>query len=298
MDLVIMAAGMGSRFGGLKQVEPINDNGEFILDYSIYDAIQAGFERVVFIIKEENYDLFRETVGKRIESKIKVEYVFQDMKKIPEGTSVPAERVKPLGTGHAIYCLNGVVADKFAIINADDFYGRDAFKALYSFMNENNDKTIFGSVVYKIGETLSENGAAKRGLCIVENGEVKQIIECSVDKVGDEIVASPLSGEPEFIVDFSNPVSMNMFALNSHLFPYLNKRFKEFFIENQDGMMTAEYLIPSVITEMMDRNMAKVVSIKTTAKWYGVTYKEDKQALVDYIKSQTYAGVYPKQLWK
>ncbi|MBQ9790384.1 MAG: nucleotidyltransferase [Clostridia bacterium] len=298
MDLVIMAAGMGSRFGGLKQVEPVNANGEFILDYSIYDAIKAGFDRIVFIIKEENYNLFRETVGKRIEEKIKVEYVFQDMKNIPEGTSVPQDRIKPLGTGHAIYCLNGVVSDKFAIINADDFYGRDAFKVLHDFLAKNDDKTAFGCVVYKIGESLSQNGAAKRGLCMVEDGEVKRIVESSVDRIDGVIKAEPLSGEESFVVGDDNPVSMNMFALNSHLFPYLNARFKDFFEENKDNMMKAEYLIPTVITEMMDGGMAKLVSIGTDAKWYGVTYKEDKQELVDYIESQTLLGVYPRELWK
>ncbi len=297
MDLVIMAAGMGSRFGGLKQVEPINQNGEFILDYSIYDAIQAGFDRVVFIIKEENLDLFRETVGKRIESKIKVEYVFQDMKKIPEGAVVPPERLKPLGTGHAIYCLNGVVSDKFAIINADDFYGRDAFKVLHDFLASCDNPKDFGCVVYKIGESLSKNGAAKRGICIVKDGAIKQIVESSVDTFDGVIKAEPLSGDAGFDLEFDNPVSMNMFALNSNLFPYLNKRFLDFFEENKDNMMKAEYLIPTVITEMMDKDMANLISISTSAKWYGVTYKEDKQELVDYIESQTQNGVYPRQLW-
>ena len=205
--------------------------------------------------------------------------------------------MKPLGTGHAIYCLNGVVDDKFAIINADDFYGKDAFRVLANFLKNNNDNSVFGCVVYKVGETLSENGAAKRGVCIVENGEVKHIVESSVDKVDGKIVAEPLSGEQPFEVSDSNPVSMNMFALSSHLFPYLNVRFKDFFVENADNMMKAEYLLPSVITEMMDKGMAKLVSIDTNAKWYGVTYKADKQSLVDYIGSQVKAGVYPVNLW-
>lgn len=298
MDLVIMAAGMGSRFGGLKQVEPINANGEFILDYSIYDAIRAGFDRVVFIIKKENYELFRQTVGARIESKIKVEYIFQEMSNRPEGTSVPEDRVKPLGTGHAIYCLNGVVSDKFGVINADDFYGRDAFRALYEFLSKNDEKSLFGSVSYKIGDCLSENGAAKRGVCMVHNGEIKQIIESSVERVDGNIVATPLSGDDAFVVSDSNPVSMNMFALNTHLFPYLNQRFKMFFEEYKDCMMTAEYLLPTVMTEMMDKNMAKLVSIETNAMWFGVTYKADKQGLVDYIEKQTVAGIYPRNLWK
>jgi len=297
MDLVIMAAGMGSRFGGLKQVEPVNENGEFILDYSIYDAIKAGFDRVVFIIKRENYDLFRDTVGARIESKIKVEYVFQDMFNIPEGTTVNPERIKPLGTGHAIYCLNGVVSERFGIINADDFYGRDAFHVLYDYLKNNNDETRFATVGYKAGETLSENGAAKRGVCIVENGEISQIIESSIERINGTICAKPLSGDPEFTVEEDNPVSMNMLGLNSYLFPYLNEQFVNF-LKNNEGSMTAEYLIPNIICEMMNKNIAKLMCLKTTSKWYGITYKEDKQSLVDYIEDQTKKGVYPRSLWK
>jgi choline kinase len=303
MDLVIMAAGMGSRFGGLKQVEPVNDNGEFIIDYSIYDAIKAGFDRIVFIIKEENLELFRKTVGSRIESKIDVKYVFQDMKNVPEGVVIPESRKKPLGTGHAIYCLNGVVSDKFAIINADDFYGRDAFNVLHDFLASSNEKNAFASVNYKVGETLSDNGSTKRGVCIVENGLVSQVIESKIEQENGKIVATPLSNcgnsnTTSFEITKDNPVSMNMFALKSSLFDYLNPRFKTFLEENKDTIDTCEYLIPTVLGEMMDKKLITLASLSTTAKWHGVTYREDKDKLVDFLKQETERGVYPKSLWK
>jgi len=206
MDLVIMAAGMGSRFGGLKQVEPVNDDGEFILDYSVYDAIQAGFDRVIFVIKEENYDLFRNTVGKRIENKIDVKYVFQDINNRPKVVDIPESRVKPLGTAHVIYCLQGVVSDKFVVLNADDFYGRDAFVVAHKFLETKGDSMHYGTVNYRVADTLSEFGAAKRGVCKVENGIVKSIIESEVERVNGTIEARPLSGAPKFNVSDDMPV--------------------------------------------------------------------------------------------
>ena len=219
MDLVIMAAGMGSRFGGLKQVEPVNDDGEFILDYSVYDAIQAGFDRVIFVIKEENYDLFRNTVGKRIENKIEVKYVFQDINNRPKVVDIPESRVKPLGTAHVIYCLQGVVSDKFVVLNADDFYGRDAFVVAHEFLETKGDAKHYGTVNYRVADTLSEFGAAKRGVCEVENGVVKSIIESEVERVNGIIEARPLSGAEKFNVSDDMPVSMNMLCLNSSIFP-------------------------------------------------------------------------------
>jgi len=298
MDLVIMAAGMGSRFGGLKQVEPINENGEFILDYSVYDAIRAGFDRVIFIIKQENYDLFRNTVGKRIESKIKVEYVFQDMNNRPNVVDIPKERVKPLGTGHAIYCLNGIVSEKFAVINADDFYGKDGFRAVYDFLNNSANKNSYGSVNYRVVDTLAEYGAVKRGVCIVENGKIKEIIESEVDNINGKIMAKPLSGAKEFEISEDNPVSMNLLGLHSSLFEYLNPRFEKFLLDNKDNLEKCEYLLPEVLGEMMKNEMISLASIKTSAKWKGVTYKQDKDELVAFIKNETRKGEYPVSLWK
>lgn len=299
MDLVIMAAGMGSRFGGLKQVEPVNDSGEFIIDYSIYDAIQAGFDRVVFIIKEENYELFRKTVGARVEKHIKVEYVFQRMDDIPEGTTVPENRTKPLGTGHALYCLRGKVSDKFAIINADDFYGRDSYEVLYNFLRKQKDMSEFALVGYKIGDTLSDNGATKRGVCILDDaGKVKTVVESKVENILGQIYAFPLSGEKEFTVPADNPVSMNNLALTTKLFDYLVPRFKEFMQDPNTNLETDEFLIPVVLGEMLEKGMITLKALDTTSKWSGVTYRADKDQLVRFLEKETARGVYPTKLWE
>jgi len=296
MDLVIMAAGMGSRFGGLKQIEPVNDNGEFILDYSIYDAIRAGFDRVLFIIKKENLEIFRETVGKRIENKIKVEYVFQEMKNIPVEIEIPAERTKPLGTGHAIYCIKDIVSERFAVINADDFYGRDAFDVLFKFLKNNNDYN-FATVNYKAGETMSDNGSCKRGVCVVENGKVKQIVESKLEFEGEKIKATPLSGDSSFYIEHNTPVSMNILGLNKHLFDGLVPLFSKFLKKLNKDILTAEFLLPDVLAEMMKNDGVDLISLKSSAKWQGITYKEDKEKLVNFLKEQTEKGIYPKNLW-
>ena len=199
LTLLIMAAGMGSRFGGLKQIEPFGPNGEFIIDYSIYDAIKAGFNKVVFIIKEENYDIFRETVGKRIEDKINVEYAFQRLEDIPEEFTLPEERIKPLGTGQAILSSKNVIHENFAVINSDDFYGRDAFLVAANFL-KNTDSNTYGMVGYKVVNTLTENGSVKRGVCEADNDYLTKIIESSIIKENGVITASPLDDSPSFIM--------------------------------------------------------------------------------------------------
>ena len=195
LTLVILAAGMGSRFGGLKQVEPIGPNGEFLLDYSIYDAIRAGFSKVVFIIKEENYDLFRETVGKRIEGKIKVEYAFQDIKDIPDEVIVSEDREKPWGTGHAVLAARKVVDGNFVMINSDDFYGRDAYIKIKEFFDNLTDPNCYAMVAFRVSNTMTENGSVKRGVCESKDGYLTNIIESSIEKVDDKIIASPLDEE-------------------------------------------------------------------------------------------------------
>ena len=296
MTLVIMAAGMGSRFGGLKQIEPVGPNGEFIIDYSIYDAMKAGFTKVVFIIKEENYDIFKETIGKRIEGKIDVEYVFQDIKNVPEGVVIPPERVKPLGTGHAILSCKGVVNEPFAIINADDFYGRDAFVKAANFLNE--DTTDYGMVGYIIGNTLTDNGAVKRGYCEKENGYLTNIIESSVYKEVDKVKVEPLDGRDGFYASVDDLVSMNMFCFKPDMIDYLDKRFMKFFEDNQDNLEKCEYLIPDVVFERIENNDIKVRVVDTTAVWHGITYKEDKEELVNCIQNLIDNGEYPNNLYK
>ena len=296
MTLVIMAAGMGSRFGGLKQIEPVGPNGEFIIDYSIYDAIQAGFTKVVFIIKEENYNIFKETIGKRIEGKIEVEYVFQDIKNIPEGVELPEDRIKPLGTGHAILSCKGVVNEPFAIINSDDFYGRDAYMKAFKFLSE--DTTDYAMIGYLIGNTLTENGSVKRGYSEQVNGYLSNIIESSVYRDNDKIKVEPLDGREGFYARDEDLVSMNMFCFKPDMIDYLDKRFKKFFDENQDNLNKCEYLIPDIVFERIEKDNLKVRVIDTTSVWKGVTYKEDKKELVNYIKGLIEKGEYPNNLYK
>ena len=295
MTLVIMAAGMGSRFGGLKQIEPVGPNGEFIIDYSIYDAIRAGFNKVVFIIKEENYDIFKETIGKRIEGKIEVEYVFQDIKNVPDGVVLPSGRVKPLGTGHAILSCKGVVNEPFAIINSDDFYGYDAYKKAAEFLNENtNDYAMIG---YLIGNTLTENGSVKRGYSECTDGYLSNIIEASVYRDNDKIKVEPLDGRAAFYAKDNDLVSMNLFCFRPDMIDYLDKHFIDFFNDNKDNLDKCEYLIPDVVFERIRNNDIKVRVIDTDSVWKGVTYKEDKEELVNYIKDLINKGEYPNTLY-
>ena len=301
MTLVIMAAGMGSRFGGLKQIEPIDEYGNFIIDYSIYDAIKEGFKKVVFIIKKENYDIFRDTVGKRVETYIDVEYVFQELDKLPYGYSVPEDRVKPWGTGHAILCCKDVVKENFAIINSDDFYGRDAFRVIAEFLkNVKEEKSIneYAMAGYKVKNTLTENGAVKRGICQVKDGYLTKLIESNIEKKDGKLIATPLEGGEEFEVSEEDTVSMNMFGFTPKMFDYLEKRFPEFLDEHKDNLTKCEYLIPTIIFEEINSGKAKVEVLKTDAVWQGITYREDKDKVVKEIKKLVDVGEYPLGIWK
>lgn len=296
MTLVIMAAGMGSRFGGLKQIEPIDSNGNFIIDYSIYDAIKCGFDKVVFIIKKENYDIFRETVGRRIESKIKVEYVFQELNNLPNGYKVPDTRVKPWGTAHAILCCKDVVKENFVIINSDDFYGYDAYKTISTYLkNKTNDN--YAMVGYTASNTLTDNGSVKRGICQIKNNYLEKITESSVERKDGKIIATPLDNEEPFTIKEDTIVSMNMFAFTPKIFTYIEEHFAEFLEKNKDNIDKCEYLIPDIVFEQIKKGMVKVDALKTTARWYGITYKEDKEQLVKSINDLVQAGIYPSNLW-
>ena len=298
LTLLIMAAGMGSRFGGLKQIEPFGPNGEFIIDYSIYDAIKAGFNKVVFIIKEENYDIFRETVGKRIEDKIKVEYAFQKLEDIPEGFTLPEDRIKPLGTGQAILSSKNVINENFAVINSDDFYGRDAYMVAANFL-KNTDSNTYGMVGYKVINTLTENGSVKRGVCELKDSYLTKITESSIIKEDGVIKATPLDeAKQPFTMQEDDLVSMNMLLFTNTLYPYLEKKFVEFLEVNKNDLSKCEFLIPDVITDAINENYAKVKVLSTTAKWEGVTYKEDKDEVVKAIAKLIEDGEYPQDLWK
>ena len=296
--LLIMAAGMGSRFGGLKQIEPFGPNGEFIIDYSIYDAIKAGFNKVVFIIKEENYDIFKETIGKRVEPHVKVEYVFQNNDNIPKKyQELLKTRKKPLGTAHAILCAKDKINEPFAIINSDDFYGRDAYMKASNYLSDIEDNH-YGLIAYRLGNTLTENGAAKRGVCKVnENNELITIIESNTELDGDKVNVSPLDGSPSFEVSKDTIASMNMLLFTPSLFKILEEKLPIFLEDNKDAIDSCEFLIPIVLNELLEENKVTVDVIETTSTWYGVTYKEDKELVVNAIDKMIKEGIYNNNLY-
>ncbi len=295
LTLVILAAGMGSRFGGLKQVEPVGPNGEFIIDYSIYDAIQAGFTKVVFIIKEEIYDLFRETIGKRVESRIPVEYAFQKLDDLPEGFTVPEGREKPWGTGQAVLCAKDKVQGNFVMINSDDFYGRDAFVKIKEYF-DNATTEDYAMVSFKVSNTMTENGSVKRGVCKDTNGLLTDICESSIERIDGKILASPLDGSEPFNVSDDALVSMNFFGFTPRMFTILENGFREFLDNNQDPMK-GEYLIPDVVFQEI-RNGINVHVLSSKDKWLGGTYREDKDYVVAELQKLVNNGVYPSNLWE
>ena len=294
--LLVMAAGMGSRFGGLKQIEPMGPNGEFLIDYSVYDAKLAGFTKIVFIIKEENYDIFKKTIGKRVEPYIETEYVFQDDSNLKEKDKDLQTRVKPLGTGHAILCAKDKVKTPFAIINADDFYGRDAYVVASKYLDKIDDKH-YAVVGYKIGKTLSLNGAVKRGICKEENGKLKDLIESSVEKIDDKIIAKPLDGDTEFIVEDDSLVSTNLLLFTPKIFDYLEEKLTKFLEINKNDLSKCEFLIPDVVKDAIKEDRIEVDLLSTNAIWHGVTYKEDKEEVVKAIDELIKEKVYPNKLW-
>ncbi len=296
MELLIMAAGMGSRFGGLKQIAPMGPNDEFIIDYSVYDAIKAGFSKVVFIIKEENYDIFKETIGARVEPHIPVEYVFQKMDNIPDFVKIPVGREKPWGTAQAIYCAKDAISEPFVVINADDFYGRDAFMVAKNFLDNASTKE-YATVGYEAIKTMTENGSVKRGVIETLNGNLKSITESSIIKDGDKVACTPLSGAESFHIENEALVSMNMLVFDPSIFEYLEEKMPIFFKENEPNLEKCEFLIPDILDEANKEGYAKVKVLHTNATWYGVTYKEDTDMVRSSIKKLVENGEYPNNLW-
>lgn len=297
LTLVIMAAGMGSRFGGLKQVEEMGPNKEFLIDYSIYDAKKAGFNKVVFIIKKENLDIFKETIGSRIEKEIEVEYAFQDLEEAKKIYNLPKDRVKPLGTTHAILATKDIVKTPFVVINADDFYGAQAFLDAVNFLKNTNYQEN-GIVLYQVEKTLTENGAVKRGICKLENGNLTELIESNVEKIDGKIIARPLDGREPFFVTEDTYVSMNMLCFTPSIFKYIEERFPKFLENHKDDILKAEYLIPDLLERLTLEGITETKVLPTDAKWEGVTYKEDKEEVVKSIKKLVLKGEYPNKLWK
>ena len=299
MTLVILAAGMGSRYGGLKQIDPITESGEFIIDFSIYDAVKAGFDKVVFIIKEENYEAFRDTVGARVEPYIKVEYAFQELYKLPEGFSIPEGRVKPWGTSHARLCAREFVNDNFAVINADDFYGRDAFVKLSEHLRSIKETdTNYCMIGYVLRNTLTENGTVSRGKCVTtDDGMLDSITELTKIKTnGADALYLNESEEWEPLAG-DTIVSMNCWGLTPAIFEPLQSGFEKFLSGEGGKALKSEYYLPGAVDEMMHAGECDVKVYATSACWYGVTYSEDKPSVVASIKRLIDNGEYPAKLW-
>ena len=297
--LLILAAGMGSRFGGLKQIEPIGPNGEFIIDYSIYDAKQAGFTKVVFLIKEENYEIFKDTIGKRVEKQIETEYAFQKNDNLPEEyQELLKERTRPLGTAHAILCAKDKIHEPFAIINADDFYGRDAYQKASNYLDTIKENE-YGLVAYRLGNTLTPNGSAKRGVCeVTDNNELIKLTESKVTLKGEIVEGESLETKEKFKTSKDTIASMNFLLFSTSLFKILEDKILEFLEANKDNLNDCEFLIPIVLNELLEEKKVKVNVLETNATWYGVTYKEDKEMVVNAINKLIEEGQYNKNLWE
>ena len=302
-SLVIMAAGIGSRFGGgIKQLEPVGPSGEIIKDYSIYDALEAGFDKIVFMIRKDLEKDFKEIIGNRIEKIAPVEYAFQEMDDLPEGFSVPEGRVKPGGTGQAILAARDVIHEPFLVINADDYYGKEGFKRLHAYMveemDESGDKMDMCMAGFVLANTLSENGGVTRGICEVDpNGYLKKVTETyEIYRESDHMHAVTKEGIPTF-VSANQHVSMNMFGLPAKFIEELKNGFPKFLAGVPNGDLKAEYLLPTIIDQCIREEKARVRLLETPDKWFGVTYKEDKPAVVAAIRKLVDDGVYPEKLF-
>lgn len=301
--LVIMAAGMGSRYGGLKQIDPIDKDGHIIIDFSIYDAIQAGFEELVFIIKKENEADFREVIGDRMEKKVKVTYVYQDLHNLPDGYEMPEGRVKPYGTGHAIMSCIGAVDGPFAVINADDYYGAKAFQLIYDYLlsHPDDEKYRYTMVGYILENTLTDNGHVARGVCMTdEKGYLVGINERThIEKRNGGAEYTEDDGATWVEIPEHSTVSMNMWGFNESILEELKERFPAFLDANmQTNPLKCEYFLPTVVGELLSEEKATVEVLKSEDRWYGVTYKEDKVTVVQAIQKLKDAGLYPQKLWE
>lgn len=295
--LVILAAGMGSRFGGLKQIMAVDDFGHAIIDFSLYDAYRAGFRKVAFIIKHEIEEDFKAAVGRRMEKYFDVKYVYQQLDLLPEGYSVPEGRVKPWGTGHAVLCCRGIVDDPFAVINADDFYGRAAYEAMYDFLSKERPGTEHAMVAYQLRNTVTETGYVARGICQVENGLLTDVVERTHIEKHGEVISFTEDGESYTPLPADVPVSMNCWAFSNSMLDELYKRFPAWLDANLPVNPTkCEYFLPFVTNAMIKDGEGTVAVLPCHEQWYGMTYKEDFPTVVNAIKALRDEGVYPEKL--
>ena len=290
MTLLVMAAGMGSRYGGLKQLDEVGPSGETIIDYSVFDAIKAGFSKVVFIIRKDFEDEFKTKISNKFSNDIQVEFVFQDIHQLPSGFSLPEDRIKPWGTGHAILCASNFIDGPFNAINADDYYGRESFKTIADYYNNGNDS--FSMVAFQLEKTLSDFGSVTRGLCTVNNDKLINIVET------ENLVKSKsgIRSNSDLDLNGNEPVSMNMWGFTPAIFDYLNEMFEVFLSKNIHDIKS-EFLIPSVINDLINSGDELVQVLYSKSSWFGVTFKEDKSYVVQQIQNLVNSGFYPHKLF-
>lgn len=296
--LVIMAAGMGSRFGGLKQITSVDDKGHAIIDFSLFDAKRAGFKKVVFIIKHEIEESFKAAVGSRMEKYFDVKYVFQQLDCLPEGYSVPEGREKPWGTGHAVACCKDVVYGPFAVINADDFYGPGAYKAIYDFLKEDRPASEYAMVGYRLRNTVTENGHVSRGICELKDGYLSGITERThIEKRGSD-AAYTEDGENFTDISGDAVVSMNFWGFSTQMLEELNTRFAKFLDKNVPvNPLKCEYFLPFIANEQLEEGLCTVEVLNCNETWYGMTYREDLDSVKNAIAAMKDKGIYPEMLW-
>ena len=300
--LVIMAAGIGSRFGkGIKQLAPVGPNGEIIMDYSIHDALEAGFNKVVFIIRKDLEEEFRQVIGNRIEKITEVAYAFQALDDLPDGFTCPADRTKPWGTGQAVLAAESVLSEPFMVINADDYYGKEAYVKVHDYLvQEQPDDGILHICMagFRLGNTLSDNGSVTRGVCHIENGALTGVTEThDIYKTADGAESRPEGGEV-VTLNVKDLVSMNMWGLTPAFMDTLKKGFGEFLQGVKEGEIKKEYLLPEMIDQLIKAGKAKVDVLETKDTWFGVTYQEDKASVTEAFKKLVEEGVYPSNLYK
>jgi len=298
--LVVLAAGIGSRYGGLKQMDPLGRHGEAIIEYSVFDAIEAGFEDVIFIINHKIEKDFKEVIGQRVEPYIRVQYAFQELEDIPESIKITKDRVKPFGTAHALYAARHLIKGPFAIINADDYYGKEAYMKLFDFLSDTtNDETDYAMVGYQLKNTVTENGYVSRGICNLDTDEnLKNVVErIHIEKRAKDIAY--LKDEVWTTLPEETIVSMNMWGLKPSLIEEIEGSIVDFLKEAiKVNPLKGEFYLPYVVDQMVQKNKANVKVLKTNEKWYGVTYQEDKAMVVEAINQMIDEGKYPEKLWR
>lgn len=297
LTLVVMAAGMGSRFGGLKQITPIDDDGNFIIDYSIYDAIRYGFKKVVFVIREEFFNDFKNTIGKRLENKVEVCYAFQKLEDIPVDIDI-SKRSKPWGTAQAILAAKPYVNGSFAVINADDFYGSNAYLEAANFLNNVKNPYHYACISYAFFDTKSLEGAVKRGVLSLDENKVTSIIESSIECVDDKVIASPLNGDTEFSILPDAPVSMNFFAFQNDIFSILEEYWKQYFNNSEEKIMEGEVLLPDCLNKNIINGKITMDNYPSHSKWLGMTYRSDLDIVKENIQELKNQNVYKEHLWE